>query len=129
MFEKAVNGVINQGTLSSRFTDNEATTNCYYRHPDKKGVKCAVGQLIDDKYYDASFDKSGIGGTTYMSRIDIQRAVSKSLGKTFTDAENRLLHYLQQDHDTSKNLHTFLDRVKRTAKIFDLKVDNITEVV
>lgn len=72
--------------------------NCQYLHTD--GLKCAVGCLINKKYYKSKFEEIGIIGA---SSIPIRKAVLLSLGlKKDSVVFQDLLTGLQSIHDQSE---------------------------
>lgn len=69
---------------------------CVYRGDNN--LRCAIGALIKDEFYKPSFDSSE-KTTAIDDRIDIQRAVAKSLGVERKDLDKGLLSALQSAHD------------------------------
>ena len=85
MFYKAVNGVFEQGGRSA------AGNICRYRDPD--GLKCAVGHLMDDKYYNPSAEGP------FHPDTEPGRVLVASIGRFLSCAEVDMLQALQAAHD------------------------------
>lgn len=110
--EKSVKGVLMQGCRSLAAGSEDI---CAYRGIN--GSKCAIGHLIDDQYYDPSFE----GQNLY--NMSVQRAVSKSLlgtGDTLPRKLSNLLIYLQSAHDSSTDMADFLSLVESNLKMYNL---------
>jgi hypothetical protein len=64
---------------------------CLYMSSD--GLKCAVGCLISDEYYDESIESHNV------TDVKVLHAVERSLNRRVSDAELTLLDNLQKVHD------------------------------
>jgi hypothetical protein len=117
IFDKSVNGVAAQGMLSK---DRDGT--CFYRSPG--GLKCGVGQLIDDDKYNEGFENFGIRAlgdakSFETDRTQIKRElITDALTASGIDVEDTatrdLLTNLQACHDGAESLTEFR---KLSAKI------------
>ena len=65
---------------------------CKYRGP--RGLKCAVGCLIDDEHYSSQIEGYSIATTT-----KVQRVLERSLGYPLTYNIRHMLAILQKIHD------------------------------
>lgn len=83
---KAITGVIKQGRKSYGKDDV-----CAYRGPE--GLKCAVGHLIDDKFYDIGLEGKGV------LDVVIKESIEDSIGRKVTKKEVDYLRILQCCHD------------------------------
>lgn len=106
LFNTSVKGVIDQGTKSVKESDPYS---CVYRGPNN--LKCAVGHLISDTYYDAGFESLGIADND-----EIQDAVSESVGFELEDNAINLLTDLQDYHDNTP-LTNFVEEFKDQASL------------
>lgn len=77
-------------TQNSKATD-EAGRECMYRAPD--GRKCAVGCLIDDKFYTADLESRTV------SWPEVQDALELSMGCRMSQVTYKMLADLQRLHD------------------------------
>ena len=98
---------------------------CLYR--SHNGNKCAVGALIDDKYYDLSFEGKSIDDKS------VQEAVSNSLGSPLTKDDVDLLAEMQDAHDYEIADDYFKDSCvealdKIAEKWFNCKLEDLVEV-
>lgn len=107
---------------------------CAYR--GEGGTMCAVGCLIDDRYYDPHFE-----GDNLISR-DVQKALELSgISATTDDGQlneiGRLLEDLQQAHDKVADTLVvpdsggcFRERIEQQlahlAQVYDLKMEPLT---
>jgi len=64
---------------------------CLYRGPD--GYRCAVGRLIDDKYYSENIERKGV------AQEPVIEAVSASVGRALTAFEIKMMADIQRIHD------------------------------
>lgn len=84
IFEKSVIGVHKQGECSF-YMDS-----CRYR--TKKGLKCAVGQLIEDEYYLSGSEGNSVNDLSVLFQL-------KESGINMTYKRLNLLTTLQVEHD------------------------------
>ncbi len=64
---------------------------CAYR--GDKGMRCAIGALIDDEHYDPSIEKKSVRNPAVMS------ALAKSLGVDVDDIDLEFFAHMQGTHD------------------------------
>lgn len=112
IFDKAVLGVVAQGKQST------SRDNMWCRYRGEKGLKCAVGHLIDDEYYNTNLENEDA------TNHDVIIAVSNSIGRPLTKGERRLLDALQHAHDGSADneefIYEFKERIYEVALAFNL---------
>lgn len=86
IFEKVRNHLLEQKcrSLSDGFR-------CAYR--GENGTKCAVGALIDDRFYDLYLEENSIKDPRVLV------AVEQSIGRELSFREQQMLHDLQNLHD------------------------------
>ena len=111
LLSKAINSVINQGRQSI------TNSGCAYRGPD--GVKCAIGHLISDEFYNPRIEGDGI--QTYGSSV--REMVEESIGRELTEDEFMYLTALQNAHDRASQtgfVDEFCLRIRRGIKYKEL---------
>lgn len=81
---------------------------CRYRGDN--GMMCAVGCLIADKYYSATFEGIGV-----MSSSKVRMAVEDSIGAPLSPTQQALLRSLQILHDNKKPKDWFTGLVRLAA--------------
>jgi len=81
--------LVEQGEQSQFYND------CMYRGPD--GLKCAVGFLITDKYYDSSFEQEATDAP------QVVMALEDSLDIRLDESDIELLNSMQDIHDSWVN--------------------------
>lgn len=102
LLKKAIESVIAQGECSI----NDACL-CVYR--GSKGLKCAVGHLIDDEHYHRSLENM----TAHDEAVIL--AVQKSIGRDLSREESGFLRALQRAHDRASSesfVTSFADKIK-----------------
>ncbi len=85
LFDRVTNHLLTQRQCS------EGDGSCLYRGPN--GLKCAVGVLIEDEYYDPEME------TNSPKNDLVRKALEKSLGEKMTLDNISLLTNLQDIHD------------------------------
>lgn len=86
LYDMSVEGVIRQG----RRSHSPQKRACMYRGPD--GLKCAVGHVIPDEYYNSLFEGCKFSGTR------VQTVLVQIYGKGMYDVSG-MLSRLQTAHD------------------------------
>jgi hypothetical protein len=101
IFDRSVKGILDQGKLSA---DNGS---CRYR--SLEGLRCAVGQLINEDCYDSKIEGLSASSETL-------KPLLRSSGIDYDDVW--LLIVLQRLHDTVEieHGHLAMDEFKRRAK-------------
>lgn len=126
IFDKSAVGMLRQRAFSG---DDEA---CLYR--SDVGHKCAVGFLIDDKYYDPRCEGPSViyeprAGSTYR---EAHKILSESLKKSMVDIEDpdvaNLLGDLQAIHDDHP-VKSWHDKLMALAKDYNLSSKKIENLV
>jgi hypothetical protein len=119
IFDKVAEHLIRQGERAMS-PSGEGTGACAYR--GQNGTKCAIGCLIDDKFYESRFEGHGIYNHA------VRHAVSRSLGIEL-DSSPRLvsiLSALQDIHDHSKDFSKIPAELKIKAAHYGLASDIIS---
>lgn len=126
LFEKAYNGVVDQGQLSKGLTfyddpkfydDNEllkeeALESSFYRY---EGLKCSIGHLIPESLYNTSFE-----GVCIRRIIDLSKPLQEYLAvESYNDVP--FLRDLQATHDLSSDLNDFKERMENLAMKYQLE--------
>jgi hypothetical protein len=105
--KKAIISVLDQGCVSVSVDGSVA--NCVYRGPE--GVKCAVGHIIDDEYYQPEME----GLNASFERVT--KAVGKSIGLELDTNQKDILSVLQLCHDDCKDVEDLDFRTAFITKI------------
>jgi len=66
---------------------------CWYRHPSRVELKCAIGCLIPDKFYSEEIENKTV------EEPIVKEVLKKSLKTSFTSSDIALLKDLQDVHD------------------------------
>lgn len=88
LFDKTVTHLLTQMEQSM-----DGDGRCFYRGPN--GLKCAIGALIDDAWYDADT----LEDLSIRSQC-VQAAVAQSQGFNLSDLDWEILGEVQKIHDT-----------------------------
>jgi hypothetical protein len=107
IFDYVVGALLKQG----RPAVDLKTGLCHYRMKD--GRKCAIGHLIDDRFYSADLEGNGICAP-------VTDAVELSLGRKLSIAEFHVVDRLQQAHDAIR-----LDRPLTPKQFRDVLRENV----
>lgn len=108
LVKRAVEGVEAQGAIAY---DHDAEM-CRLR---TSNLKCAVGQLFDDEYYEQRMELYAAPGSP--ASEDVREAIIKSnpdlnLSENFDQPYWRILNKLQDCHDDSDTVEEFLSRTR-----------------
>ena len=68
-------------------------SDCWYRHPSRVKLKCAIGCLIPDKFYSEEIENKTVDEPI------VKEALKKSLNQSITSSDIKLLKDLQDLHD------------------------------
>lgn len=91
LFVKVAKHLLTQG-VKARVVTEEGTA-CKYRLGE---LRCAVGCLIDDAHYDATFEGFGISD---LAGTEVRAAVAASVGHEVCEQDFVMLSALQRLHD------------------------------
>ena len=110
VLDKAVSGVMKQGRLSSH------SGSCYYRHPDVYGVKCGIGHLIEDRFYDINMECQSVGSAYSKNPESEELLLTAGLAGSgidlARDGMRQMLNDIQEVHDGVSNLEVYALRMR-----------------
>ena len=69
------------------------SVHCWYRHPSRVELKCAIGCLISDEFYSEEIENKTV------EEPSVKEALKKSLNQPITSEDIELLKDLQDLHD------------------------------
>lgn len=104
-FDKIIAGLSSQG-----FKQSMAEERCAYH--GEQGMKCAIGHIIDDEYYDEGFESKGFDS----------REVRKALQDSGVCFNPIFLNRVQIIHDLHRSPCTMIEAFKQMAPGFGLKL-------
>jgi hypothetical protein len=109
--------------------DKEEYQTCQYRSPD--GLKCAVGCLIPDEYYDVGMEGNGV--YSILSRYPLLKKLLdvKNVMDDDNQSDDSLLSKLQNTHDNKEYWETskvMRDRLLQIAHWFNLDGSFLSEL-
>lgn len=126
IFEFTTTELLKQGKAS--MMSEFGISSCLYRHPD--GLKCAVGHLIDDEFYDEEMENQPC-----QSRI-VWPSIIKSVQKKYNIDLNELdanlgtvLSFMQVAHDDylTKGVELYKKQIVEVAEEFGLSTAFLNE--
>ena len=113
VFDMGVSRILIQNIKSA-----DITGMCYYRHPFNSNIKCVIGHLILDEYYDSKYEVSPVE--------DLPLSMLQNSRIPTTKKCRRLLRCLQAVHDD--DIKDWPLNFIRVAKIFNLD-SSIIEII